>query len=239
MTGGYSLILWDFDGTLCDTFGAIEASVIGSGITKPEEVSFLMDCFKNGATLSQAFTLLLENRYQKNPTHLSSYNTEPFIKEIDHLCRQYREAYPVFGRKNEFLFSDTLPTLEAFHKKGIKQVIVSNKSEDELVDAVDRFHLTRYFFSVLGSRTDMPFKPDPKVFEKRIAPLLLGFFQETSLHRQEILMIGDTIVDVQFGNAIGCDTVLIKRSKFIKSDILSSLQMEPTFLINNLNELIL
>lgn len=216
----YGLILWDFDGTLCDTFGAIEVSMCAAGVNCPGDLSFIMGVFRSGATLVEGVVNLIARARGVNCTAVTP--SDPHVTE---LVEGYLTNYVKLGRAHEKLFPEAHSTLAALASFGAEQVVISNKRQQEVSHAVGRHGIDHFFTKIVGFQPNKPTKPDPAMFTENLAP------HQLKVERSRILMVGDTAADIAFGDNIGADTVLVGNKTLSKST-------SATFVVDRLSEIV-
>jgi len=181
----YRAVLFDFDGTLADSFDAIIASVNSVresyGLENlPGEV--VRKCIGHGL-------LQLVNDL------VPGYPPEEAIA-------RYREHH---GRTMEAatrLFPEVLPTLMQLTRRGFKLAVCSNKAVGFTRQLVRMLKVDHLFAEVLGPEdVNQRPKPDPA--------MLLEACQRVGVSPAEAVYIGDMNVDVLAGNAAGIPVWLV------------------------------
>jgi phosphoglycolate phosphatase len=113
-------------------------------------------------------------------------------------CMAFLKADQLLPRKADFTppFVGIPELLETC--RSLKLGILSNDTEENVRDFVDRYHLTSFFQLQMGARPGLS-KPDPQLLE--LACKALG------VSPRNTLVIGDAIADIDLahcGGAIGC-----------------------------------
>ncbi|RPD44607.1 HAD family hydrolase [Hymenobacter sediminis] len=185
----YSVLLFDYDGTLCDTREAIGYSLrrtfqeLGE-LELPEPV--LRAVIEQGRPLSE--TLL----------RLHPRATEPLPPVW---VETYRAIYQDEAEKLVVPFPGAKDVLAAAVAQGCTVIIISNKGLAVLENSLRRLRLWEYASLVLGddptATPALPLKPNPALFTHRVQP---QFPQATPA---TTLMIGDTVTDLQFARNCG------------------------------------
>lgn len=168
----YQGYLFDFDGTLFDTYhsliGVYEEGfkAIGQSCTK-EEVAIYMH-------FSLHETALRRNLTEKETAILIG----TISKAID---------YPKFIQQIE-VFPDAIPSIKALKGKGAKIGLVSGNTVPHIRLVLERFKIADYFDMVVGSSPKRQPKPsgDPIFFAKESWP---------TLEDSEIVYVGDSLQD--------------------------------------------
>ncbi|RNI31001.1 HAD family hydrolase [Rufibacter latericius] len=187
----YSVVIFDFDGTLCATEDAIlytfKEAFEQKGITPPAPER-IKQAIGTGGNLSQLLPLL----------HPSLERT-PQNGELEEWVHHYRHIYDTDGGRLTTLFPGVEELLPHLKDKGTACVVISNKGQRAIEDALKRFHLDHYFDLVIGDNPQLPLKkkPDPMAYEQVIKP----HYPEVT--NDQVLMVGDTDADLVFANNAG------------------------------------
>ena len=188
MTGRYSAVVFDLDGTLLDTASELQGAVnhamsavgcpprsvqevrrfAGNGIRKLVERS-LPAVQREGEIAARAFAAFCE--YYAAHT---AERTVPY-PGIPSLLSRLREA-------------------------GLTAAVVSNKAEFAVRTLCDRF-FPGVFAAVVGAREGLPHKPDP--MPVRIALSRLGILPRRALY------VGDSDIDAETAENAGMDCALV------------------------------
>jgi phosphoglycolate phosphatase len=108
----------------------------------------------------------------------------------------YRTLYAAVDAEYSSLFEGVSTTIQSIHHAGVRLAVLSNKGPMAIADALQRFGLAPFLSCVLAAEPGLPTKPDPALFDLRIAPA----FPSTA--RSAFLMVGDTIADIGFAKMI-------------------------------------
>lgn len=211
----YQLIIFDFDGTLAITHQAIISCAIKTfeafNITPPtaEEIKSTI-----GIPLASAF-----KRFH------------PIIQEED--LPRWVETYRSFYRTEAVFQLSLFPyTEEVIHfasSSGFNLVILSNKQTQFIESALEKFEINSCFKLIIGDDGETPLKPNPSVFYSKIQPM----FPDIPNH--QILVVGDSDVDLLFANNAGLDVCW---AAYGYGDTTNCLSLNPTYVIDNLSQLI-
>ena len=181
----FDLLIFDFDGTLCDTRVAIAHCLeralgkYGRPIPPPEHTASIVS---KGLSLSETIIAL-----------------DPSLTEggdaITEMVNAYRSFYRSEADALIKVFPGAAAELASLHAGGAKCIVVSNKGVDAIHRSLDRFELKPFIDIVLGEEPGLPFKPDPALLVGRIVPKF------PQIAKARMLMIGDTEVDIKFAHA--------------------------------------
>jgi phosphoglycolate phosphatase len=183
----FDLLIFDFDGTLCDTRVAI-AHCLERALAKysrpippPEHTASIVS---KGLSLPETIVLL-----------------DPGLRgqsdAIAEMVSAYRSFYRSEGDPLITMFPGADIVLQTMHARGIKCIVVSNKGAEAIHRSLDRYKFAPFIDVVFGEQPGIPFKPDPALLTDCIVPK----FPEIAKTR--MLMIGDTEVDIRFAHASG------------------------------------
>jgi phosphoglycolate phosphatase len=219
----YSLLLFDYDGTLCDTRQAIGHALRRTfqelGLAEPlGEV--LEGVVHQGLPLAQT----LGHFYPAGPTALPHNWLEV-----------YRRLYATEAEPLVQPFPGALEVLATATAQGAQIVVLSNKGLPILEDSLARLGLRQYALLVLGDGSTtatgerVPLKPAPDLFTKLIQPR----FPEHSL--ANTLMIGDTATDLKFAHNCGLSSCWASYGFGQEADCLAQ---NPTYIVQSLREVL-
>jgi len=120
---------------------------------------------------------------------------------LDEVAGRFREYYIEHCLDETKLFPGTREMLERIIAKGIKTAVVTNKPSNITLRMLDGMGITNFFDVILGSEDVPKIKPAPE------AAVLL--FERTGAGPDESLMIGDSLVDLQFARNSGMKCVMV------------------------------
>ncbi len=221
----YKTIIFDFDGTLCSSIttiaSALQHTFIHFGYPAPSMASISKMC-ASGPNLHDTFTLL-------DPS-LDSLDKKTF----DVWCDFYRSEYNKMAKHQCHLYPHVEQMLLQLKAQGLELLIVSQKNKSSIEHALKTFKINQFFSELFGEILAHPGKPDPYLFEHEILP------SRPSHHRSDFLMVGDTVVDIQFAKNCGIDVAWAEYGYGdIPKDLLNSITFHlhtPMDLVNELNK---
>ena len=176
------VIIFDFDGTLCDTRSniiiAFRATMEHLGLDMRDEET----C---GATIG----LTLRDGFK------SMYPDFDDAK-IDYCVETYRQ---IFAERRKELMPDLFPgvkeTLEALHKRGYRMTIATSRLTDSLILFMRHHGIDHYFEYAVGSDSVTHHKPHPEPALKTL--------RELNIAPSEAIMVGDMPVDIAMAHNAG------------------------------------
>ena len=170
-----NVIIFDFDGTLCDT----RSNIIVAFRATMERLGLEM---RDEATCGATIGLTLRDGFK------SMYPTLDDVA-IDNCVDTYRQ---IFAERREELMPELFPgvkaTLEELHKRGHRMTIASSRLTDSLLLFMRHHAIDHYFEYVVGSDSVSHHKPHPEPALKTLA--------ELKIEPSEAIMVGDMPVDI-------------------------------------------
>ncbi|QHL87108.1 HAD hydrolase-like protein [Nibribacter ruber] len=185
----YKALIFDFDGTLCATRDSIlysfEKTFAHYQATAPAAEA-VMQAVSTGASL---------------PNILPQLHPVLPQEELQEWVTTYRHIYSTEGTKFTTLFPGTEQLLQTAHATGHICIVISNKGQRAIEEALTKYHIAGYFDLVIGDDPKVPIekKPHPMAFQELIVP------RYPHVQPQQFLMIGDTHADLGFANNAGID----------------------------------
>ncbi len=175
-------VIFDLDGTLIDTIEDIADAnnqMLRYFGFPEHEVKEYVKWIGNGARLLVDASLPPKERGEDITVYLNKY-TEYYQKNIHSKSK---------------LFKGIDKVLDILVEQGIPMAINTNKPQ-ALTDIVVDYYLNKWSFkSVIGHSNIFPRKPDPKG--------ALHFAKQVCCNPEEVLLIGDSVVDVQTALSAG------------------------------------
>ena len=176
------VIIFDFDGTLCDTRSniiiAFRATMEHLGLDMRDEET----C---GATIG----LTLRDGFK-------SMYPEFDDAKIDYCVETYRQ---IFAERRKELMPDLFPgvkeTLEALRKRGYRMTIATSRLTDSLMLFMRHHGIDHYFEYAVGSDSVTHHKPHPEPALKTL--------RELNIAPSEAIMVGDMPVDIAMAHNAG------------------------------------
>lgn len=181
-----SLVIFDFDGTLCDTqrniLATLKATIEENSLperTDEQCVSII------GYPLNECFRQLF-----------------PELNEIQ--VQQCADSYRrIFAEKLQCVkpkpFKGVVDTIEQIKQMGFTLTIASSRSHDSLVELSSHMGIDSCFSLFLGADDVEKAKPDPEPVIKTM--------REMNCCPEETLVVGDMPVDICMGKSAGAKTV--------------------------------
>ena len=112
----------------------------------------------------------------------------------------------------------------------IESIIFSNHIDEPIKKQLRRLKIEKYFSAVLANS-----HPETAFRERAKQEKLRNFIKSNSLSTREVLVVGDTVEEVEIGKKLGCLTVAITHGNCSTARLKAA---KPDFLIGNLKEVI-
>jgi phosphoglycolate phosphatase len=187
-----TLVIYDFDGTLCDTRQAIHTTLVktfeAAGCEVPSG-EIILQTIGTGAPLDEVFT------------RLSVHNDCLRRASLEEWKASYRSLYKEHGQPNTRLFAGVAAVLSTLATRNVKQIVISNKGRAAVEYALQALSIAPYIDFIVADQAGVPKKPDPLLYDNFIAT------QFPAINRLRTYMVGDSKTDLDFArNArlIGC-----------------------------------
>ncbi len=111
---------------------------------------------------------------------------------------------------NDYIFDDTLPTLNKLRSDNVKIILISDADADVLLEQLELCGLMRYFEATIISNMVQAYKPS----DKTVAEAL----KHCREPKDGILLVGDTEVDMQTARKMKIKSALINRNGHFKHE---------------------
>lgn len=180
----YKAVIFDFDGTLCDTGIGVKKSakyaLDAFGIPCPdwEELDFFI-----GPPLLVTF----QERFNQS------------VADADKLVHKYRERYTNIGLYESEFYEGIEDLLIRLKDAGIKTGVASSKPVKYILDLLDKYNLTKRFDSICG----VSFNADCESKQSIINRCL----DELGVENRSAIMVGDRFYDIDGAKANNMDSI--------------------------------
>lgn len=176
-------VIFDFDGTLADTF----------------------ECIVNTAqaTLNMMGWPSCSDRAIKNVIGLplrATFTQAAGMADdvlVEKAMRIYRELFPEF-QHHVRLFPQVKEVLAELYKRGLILSVATSREKESLTALLDELEILPYF-SVLTAEADV-------VHKKPSPDMALLILEKTGTSPEDALVVGDTVYDLAMGKGAGCHT---------------------------------
>jgi HAD superfamily hydrolase (TIGR01509 family) len=178
----YRHLIWDMDGTLFDTYPAINRAMQDTlaefGVSVPlEEIALLM---------AETFSHCVE-------TVAARHGLEAAAVEQRYIARS-----ALIPRESQPPFPGVIAVLRRVGAAGGSNIIFTHRGRESLAAFLSFYGMADLFADIATVNDGYPRKPDPAGF--------LALIDRNRLPREEVLAIGDRALDIQAGQAAGIKT---------------------------------
>ncbi|HEY8503030.1 MAG TPA: HAD-IA family hydrolase [Gemmataceae bacterium] len=183
----FRAVVFDFDGTLADSYAAITASVNHVARTYGLPADWTEERIR--PRVGYGLPHLMEEIF---PGH-----------DPEQSAAIYRRHHPSVLRSGTRLMPDAAATLAELHRRGYRMAVCSNKAVAFTKELLEIFGIRDYFDAVLG--------PDDVPRPKPAPDMLLEAVRRLGVGPDETLYVGDMTVDVEAARAAGLTVWVIPR----------------------------
>lgn len=179
----YEVYLFDFDYTLADSSRGI------------------IMCFRHVLD-AHGYTGISDDNIKRTigKTLPDSFSVLTGVKDVEMLNTyriEYEEKAALCMTKNTTLFPETIEVLHELKKRGAKIGIISTKYSYRIKELLDQQFPNGFFDIVIGGENVKAHKPSPEG--------LLFAIENLNGNLQNVLYIGDSVIDAQTASAAGAD----------------------------------
>lgn len=195
----YKHIIWDWNGTLLnDTWLCVKVL--------------------NDLHRKQGLAEIDEAIYRENFSFpvIEFYNwlgfdtSEEKFKQLSH---EFISGYEAEWLKTCKLHAETVSTLIDIDKSGITQSVLSAAKQEALEIGINHFDIANHFIGLVGIDN---IYADGKVSQGK------SWIKQLPFKPTEVVLIGDTLHDLEVANAIGCDAILISHGHNSRKRLVAS-----------------
>lgn len=192
-------LIFDFDGTLCDTGEGIKKSAKYAldffGIDSPEWEE--LDYF-----IGPPLLVTFQERFKKSP------------QEADELVKKFRERYSSTGLYESKLYDGTEKVLAALKNDGVRLGIASSKPQQFIETLLKHFGIIKYFDVVCG----VSFQADCESKQSIISRCA----EELGCDKENSFVVGDTRFDIDGANENGIRSIGVSWGYGSKFELIES-----------------
>ncbi|AMO57022.1 hypothetical protein GZ77_01160 [Endozoicomonas montiporae] len=212
MNKRYSLIIFDWDGTLIDSVPNITHSL---SVAAEQMGLPLLD----EETYKGVIGLSLINAVRTLYPELSDDQVPQFVK-------QYRTEYSRLEQQPSGPFPGVTKGLDLLRKKGVAMAVATGKGRNGLDRSMTANQYQAYF-QASRCAEEARSKPDPLMLEQLL--------EELGVPVEQALMVGDAGFDLQMAGNLGMDCVAVTYGAQPKEKLLKH---DPVFVADSFDDLI-
>lgn len=207
---GFRGVIFDLDGTLIDSYQAIYLS------------------FQYAYTRMGLPPLSYEDSRRVVGLGLTITFHDLLGKErTPEALRFFRQRYWEVFADHTHLMPGAKESIFELHRRGVRQAIATNKLGLFSRAIIRHFGLEEFFVAVLGDEDVTRNKPDPE--------MLLAAIGKLGLPKEEVVMVGDSLVDIHAAQNTGIRIFAIPSGTTRREDLQ---QAQPTVILDRLTDLI-
>ncbi len=180
----YKHIFWDFNGTIID------------------DVNNALACVNDMLLRKGMKTINLTEYYDYVETPIVNFYYRILPPEevvFSEISKAYHEDYARHIDETE-LAEGAKELLCELSENGAHQYIITSNFIDETIDLTKKFGVFDYFEEILGAENTLA---ESKIERAK------AFFESKGIERNDAILIGDTLHDLETANALGIDCVLV------------------------------
>lgn len=184
----YTHYIWDFDGTLFDTYPIILKGFMDT-----------LNTYQIQADEKEIY-YLLKSKSSKAIAEKYGLDFAEFTRVFKSFeAKDTREPVPFEGAK---------AILEKVIAEGGKNYILTHRDTPGTKELLATYELTDYFVEIIGSERPFPRKPAPDS--------LLYLIDTYKMEKSQAVMIGDRFMDIDAGKAAGINTVFFDQDHLLE-----------------------
>lgn len=208
------LIIFDFDGTLCDTRQNIIKAFRATMQTLDLPLRSEAAC---GATIG----LTLRDGFAELYPELSDAAVDYCVDTYRRIFAEHRQEYM------PELFAGVGEVLDTLYRDGYTMAIASSRLTDSLMLFMRAHNIDHYFSCVVGSDSVERHKPNPDPANRVLV--------ELNFKPSEALVVGDMPVDILMGRNAGTRTVGVSYGNAAREELVAS---AADYIIDDIRELL-
>ncbi len=180
----YSHIFWDFNGTIID------------------DVGNALQCVNDMLERKGRQPITLDDYYTYVETPIIGFYRHilpPDELDFQDISRQYHSDYARHINETG-LAEGAYELLHKLKAMGVHQYIITANILSEAEELIEKFGISACFDKILGAENTLA---ESKIDRAK------AFFKELNINRNDAILIGDTLHDLETANALGIDCVLV------------------------------
>ncbi|AKP66621.1 HAD hydrolase-like protein [Companilactobacillus ginsenosidimutans] len=205
-------IVWDFDGTLANSYPGMVIAVQQS----------LKDNFQIELSKDTIYKDIKDTSIRQYITDLFSEKRESG-ENVDRDVKIFYHDYKLLEKQYQNkirLIPHALNTLKLLNEQGVQQFVVTHRDES-IYELTKSLEIEDIFTEVVSVEKDFKRKPDSNMLDYLI--------KKYSLNTSDLWVIGDRKIDIDFGKSVGANTMLLaeNNSDFGQDETVTDLSQIP------------
>ena len=181
-------IIWDFDGTIMDTYPAIATSTFN--VAQKNNIDITYDEILRMTKITLRYAL----------EYISDISSIPYEK----VFQEYLQEYDKFDISTLTLFPFVKEVLEYVIQHGGKNYINTHRGKESLIEHLEGKGITSLFTYIVSGDYKFRRKPEPDSF--------LFLKEKFNLNPSDTIVVGDRLLDVQAGYSAGFPGIIYQNS---------------------------
>ena len=187
-------IIWDFDGTIYDTYPRIVDS---------------FDQIMNGKYHFGYSLLDLRNMIFVDTKYCVRMIAEEYNLEQELLLREVRAYYDLESKVSEYVFESAKRYIQSTLGK-VRHYLVTHRDKQSTLEKLSEASIDRYFETIITKDDGFPEKPNPDSF--------ISIIRKSSVPRELFYCIGDRDLDIEAGRNAGIKAIFFSTDDEIKEN---------------------
>lgn len=190
-------IIWDFDGTIMDTYPAIARSTYNVAKKNNIDIDYTEILRMTKITLRYAL----------------EYISDKSSKSYQELFQEYLREYDKYDISSLIVFPHVINVLQYIIDHGGKNYIITHRGGKSLIEHINKNNLSDLFTYHISGDCDFARKPQPDAF--------IYLRDKFNLNPEDTIVVGDRLLDVQAGYGAGFKGILYKNHQDFSGKITS------------------
>lgn len=184
-------IVWDFDGTLANSYPGMVTAVQKS----------LKDNFQIDLSRDTIFKDIKKTSIRNYVQELFAAD-ESTKENVEENVKTFYHDYKFIEHEHQddiVLMPHALKTLKAIQAKGIQQFVITHRDQS-IFEIAKKLKIDQFFDEIVSVEDNFIRKPDPN--------MLNYLLDKHHISSKDLWVIGDRKIDIDFGDSVGASTIL-------------------------------
>jgi HAD superfamily hydrolase (TIGR01549 family) len=202
-------IIWDFDGTLFDTYPA-QTELLSDIARNKYNITIPQNTIREYTSISLSHALLEISKITK--------------VDIEEIKSVFIENYSNLPLEKEYPFNYVMDICNKIVSKNGRNIINTHRGKERLTKLLNKYEMEELFSDIISYEDNIPRKPDPASFNILI--------NRNKLSVKNTLVIGDRELDIIAGREAGLQTY------FFNSNNINITEIECDFIEKDLGRVL-